>query len=152
MNIQLYKNSTKVFPVPYYPVGSVYISYTDVSPASMFGGTWEPITDRFLYGGTVSGTLGGESTHTLVVDELPAHTHKVYGRSGTGTGTSRVVIDSFILSTSRVNSVSLNQSGCQDLPHNNMPPYMAVYMWRRIEDTSTIATLDSAILDSAILG
>ena len=33
-----------------FPVGRVYISVDEVSPASLFGGTWEKIEKKFLYG------------------------------------------------------------------------------------------------------
>lgn len=75
-----------------YPVGSIYMSVNNVSPSTLFGGTWEAIQDRFLLaagesysGGTTggsakhtpSGTLSGGAVgnHTLTVAETPAHTH-----------------------------------------------------------------------------
>lgn len=61
-----------------YPVGSIYMSVNSTSPASLFGGTWERIKDRFLLaaGDTYSaGSTGGEAQHTLTVDEMPSHYH-----------------------------------------------------------------------------
>ena len=57
-----------------YPVGSIYISYTSTSPATRFGGTWSQISSRFLYCTTGVGT-GGSNTHTLTLNEIPAHSH-----------------------------------------------------------------------------
>lgn len=51
-----------------YPVGSIYISVNNANPSVLFGGTWEPIQDRFLLGtgSTYSaGSTGGETNHTL---------------------------------------------------------------------------------------
>lgn len=31
-----------------WPVGAVYISVSDTSPSTLFGGTWEEITDVFV--------------------------------------------------------------------------------------------------------
>ena len=76
-----------------YPVGAIYISVSSTSPASLFGGTWERISGRFLIGagaaeanttdywGTLgasdvncpAGEMGGEATHTLTVIEMPSH-------------------------------------------------------------------------------
>jgi hypothetical protein len=58
-----------------YPVGTVFHSFSNVSPATRFGGTWEQITDKFLYGSTSSGDTGGENTHTLTINEMPSHNH-----------------------------------------------------------------------------
>ena len=59
-----------------YPVGAVYISTVDKSPAALFGGTWEqlPTGVMLLSGGDSAypaGSTGGEATHTLTADELP---------------------------------------------------------------------------------
>ena len=59
-----------------YPVGSIYMSVNATSPATLFGGTWQQIKDnRFILASDKSCGLGGEATHTLTVDEMPAHTH-----------------------------------------------------------------------------
>ena len=57
-----------------YPVGAVYISMNNTSPATLFGGSWTKIEGKFLLGTSSaypSGSSGGEETHTLTVNELP---------------------------------------------------------------------------------
>lgn len=149
MNVQLKTNSLNVFPVPYYPIGAVYMSYVNTSPATMFGGTWEPITDRFLYGSDTSGDIGGEAMHTLTVAEMPAHTHQTRGRNGSGSSVTDGVGDSYLFKTTTQGAYGSTGGGKE---HNNIPPYYAVYMWRRIQDNLEVATLDTAILDGVILG
>lgn len=50
-----------------YPVGSIYMSVNSTSPATLFGGTWEQMKDRFLVGAgndyAVNST-GGSTTHS----------------------------------------------------------------------------------------
>ena len=60
-----------------HPIGSYYISDDNKNPETIFGGTWEKITDRFLYasGSKAVGNVGGEETHVLSGAELPTHTH-----------------------------------------------------------------------------
>lgn len=61
-----------------YPVGSIYMSVAAVNPSTLFGGTWEAITGKFLLSTSSShalGTTGGEETHTLTKSEMPSHTH-----------------------------------------------------------------------------
>lgn len=61
-----------------YPVGSIYMSVNSVSPATLFGGTWQAISGRFLLaaGGNYSlGSTGGAATKTLTVENMPSHTH-----------------------------------------------------------------------------
>lgn len=90
-----------------YPVGSIYMSVSSASPSALFGGTWEQLKDRFLLGAgdtytagdtggaanvsyTPAGTnTGGEvSSHTLTVDEIPAHNHSFTGSAVTSGGIS----------------------------------------------------------------
>ena len=63
-----------------YPVGSIYMSVNNVSPSTLFGGTWVPIQDKFLLASGsnyTNGNTGGSDTHTLNANELPAHTHVI---------------------------------------------------------------------------
>lgn len=63
-----------------WPVGSIYTSTKPTDPHELFGGTWEPIQDTFLWCAGpehAAGTTGGEETHKLTVEESPQHAHKV---------------------------------------------------------------------------
>ena len=123
-----------------YPINSIYISLSPTSPASLFGGTWEKIRDKFLLSesDTISaGSTGGEATHTLTVDEMPSHNHNVsYGGYYTIQNTTSSFLGSgepsFAIGP-RASDTALtyisNTGGSQ--AHNNMPPYLAVYMWKR---------------------
>lgn len=115
-----------------YPIGSIYISTSQASPASIFGGTWEQLKDRFLLasGDTyTAGATGGEATHTLTRSEMPRHTHEY--RAGTEGGTDDGLIRGVTtIAPSHTNDGVIHNSGWGE-PHNNMPPYLAVYMWKR---------------------
>jgi hypothetical protein len=56
-----------------YPIGAYYISHVNTNPATLFGGTWTQITNRFLYCANSAGTTGGSAK--ISVDNLPAHYH-----------------------------------------------------------------------------
>mgnify|MGYP003474060879 CR=1 FL=1 len=122
-----------------YPIGSIYLSVNDTSPASLFGGTWEKIQDRFLLASGSSyslGATGGEATHTLSKAELPEHSHYLVSGSG-ARGNSYIQMDStastydgnYIVHTGKVGWIGAD---CGNQPHNNMPPYLAVNVWKRI--------------------
>ena len=91
MGLQAFKTISKTL-AEVYPVGSVYISVSPVSPSDLFGGEWEEFAPgQFLLGSSSShpaGTTGGEETHTLTVDELPVHSHSgtvsLSGTTGSG--------------------------------------------------------------------
>ncbi len=116
-----------------YPIGSVYISTADTNPALLFGGRWERLKDTFLLacGDTYSaGDEGGEATHTLTVAEMPGHNHSITYRDTYSTiNVQRIAVstgDADIVTTDIVtNSTGGNEA------HNNMPPYLAVYVWKR---------------------
>lgn len=117
-----------------YPVGAVYISMNQTSPQTLFGGTWKQIQGRFLIGaGTAypAGSTGGEATHTLTASEIPDHKHtfKYTGQSVT-TGVNSISL--YQAASNQYNAYSGGQSSnCGGQAHNNLPPYMAVYMWTR---------------------
>lgn len=117
-----------------YPVGSIYMSVNNTSPATYFGGTWEQIKDTFLLsaGQTyTAGDTGGEASHTLSTNEIPSHRHaglnsdayNISGASSAGAG--------FVLGNATYHSTSLIGYTGGGLAHNNMPPYLVVYMWKR---------------------
>ena len=129
-----------------YPVGSIYMSVNSTSPASLFGGTWEQIKDRFLLaaGDTYSaGSTGGEAQHTLTVDEMPSHHHAigVYASAGSVMGTtlrdaqqgkplSAKWQENGATSSSQNIEQHIGDTGSSK-PHNNMPPYLVIYVWKR---------------------
>lgn len=181
-----------------YPVGSVYISVSSASPATLFGGIWQQLPERFLIGAGSTygaGTSGGENAHTLTTKEMPLHTHTFSGLSSntsgenqshyhsipamsgvtelggvhdhnsgsfminggavsytpnwsaTGSGDIKTSVDAghihrYNISAHNTNNQSTghshaiipagnNGSTGGSTPHNNMPPYLAVYMWKR---------------------
>ena len=120
-----------------YPVGSIYMSVNNTSPANLFGGKWEQLKDRFLLGAGSSysnGKTGGEATHTLTTAEMPSHNHNsnvrvqwyndnnAWGLQTTDIANSNFRIDSGAVYTSNTGSGQA---------HNNMPPYLVVFMWKR---------------------
>ena len=117
-----------------HPVGSIFQSTDATSPADLFGGTWEQVKDVFLLAAGDSheaGSTGGEETHTLTKAEIPDHNHafKYTGQSVT-TGVNAVRL--YQAASNQYNAYSGGQSSdCGDQAHNNMPPYLAVYTWRR---------------------
>ena len=125
-----------------YPVGSIYQTTSSTfNPQTAWGGTWERIKDRFLLaaGDTYTGgSTGGEATHKLTVQELPSHQH-VMIVNNEGSSSSWVptfdgyVIKTYCVTQSKKNyQAKLAQNGAGlDQAHNNMPPYLAVYIWKR---------------------
>lgn len=115
-----------------YPVGSIYMSVNSTDPSELFGGWWEQLKDRFLLGAGATyaaGETGGEAKHKLTVAELASHFHKTYVYSPQGSEKTSCPSQS---AQAYVERSTTSAGG--DQPHNNMPPYLTVYMWRRIDD------------------
>ena len=141
-------NNTNIFDL-IYPVGSFYISSKSTNPAILFGGTWEQIQGRFLLGRSSSypvGSMGGEATHTLTESEMPSHNgHLSSGISGGAPyekGNYKGFLNSDIMTPysdigrgwnvyagNEMHPASEAVGGGQ--AHNNMPPYLSVYIWKR---------------------
>ena len=123
-----------------YPVGSIYMSVNDTSPTTLFGGTWERIKDTFLLsaGDTYAGgSVGGEASHTLTVDEMPNHRHVGLGIDGVyvfGWDTGNQLGTNFDYQLEQTDQTSDRlQTGYTggSQAHNNMPPYLTVFVWKR---------------------
>lgn len=122
----------EVGSAPAFPVGSIYIAVVATNPATLLGyGTWTAFgTGRTLVGIDAGQTefdvveeTGGEKTHTLTTTEMPAHVH---GGTFTtnGGGSSNVASGGGF-------QVGNSSSTGSDGPHNNLQPYIVVYMWKR---------------------
>lgn len=125
-----------------YPVGSIYITFSEENPAALFGvGTWTKIEGKFLLGASslyVNGQTGGEATHTLTASEMPSHSHPYQLASGITTqkASASKVSSGSTVQTLASASISHSQTSTQNIgggrAHNNMPPYLAVNMWKRV--------------------
>lgn len=123
-----------------YPVGSIYISTNSTSPATLFGGQWDEIHGAFLFANSAlhkAGEIGGEEEHVLTEKEIPAHYHDEYVGNDGGDGSVPEGYYGFtsIAYTSKntywaKGSKTSSAGGGQ--AHNNMPPYLSVYMWERV--------------------
>ena len=118
-----------------YPVGSIYMSVSEISPATLFGGEWEQLKDRFLLGAGdtyAAGDEDGEAEHTLTIEEMPAHTHSSNSVRVTEKSSGSAAMRNANLSdlASDVSKPEVTSAG-GGKAHNNMPPYLAVYMWKR---------------------
>lgn len=139
----------------FYPVGRVYISTKNVSPQTFLGGTWEQIENVFLLASSTkysAGSTGGEAEVILTSSELPIHnqavmeqsnTSYVYPSSRVNRATSSSGKYALLLNNTENAYVTEKQTNVGRLivgdtletrgqPHNNMPPYLAVYMWKRV--------------------
>lgn len=123
-----------------YPIGSIFISTNTTNPSTYFGGTWERIKGRFLLAADDSaykiGSTGGEATHKLTIDEMPSHNHVQYWKICNPSGSGWYMAG--LLGTNGGGLQADGWSGNNprntgaDKPHNNMPPYLVVYIWKRI--------------------
>ncbi len=123
-----------------YPVGSIYLSVSGTDPQTLFGGTWARLEDVFLLAAGAkhaAGSTGGEESHILTEPEIAPHKHAMaYGPESSASSTGFAY---GIAAGSATNSAggrgyasnlgTFSAGGGQ--PHNNMPPYLAVYTWKR---------------------
>lgn len=111
-----------------YPIGSLYISFNNVSPTENIGGQWEPIIGRFPYFSDKIET-GGENAHTLTINEMPSHSHQTLQNNNDGTisGWGLSSINGIV---KKEYGFATREGGSQ--PHNNMPAYQSMYAWRRV--------------------
>nr|DAN91921.1 MAG TPA: baseplate wedge protein [Caudoviricetes sp.] len=118
-----------------YPVGSIYMSINNVSPATLFGGKWVQIKGRFLLGASdvyKANTTGGEVAHTLTNDEMPNHQHSIWFPNSGGEQSAEIGYPEAGSKNTYYAEASKTSGTGGGAAHNNMPPYLVVYMWRRL--------------------
>lgn len=118
-----------------YPVGSIYMSVNSTNPENLFGGTWEQIQGKFLFGmnsNYPAGSTGGEITHKLTQGEMPKHNHIIYAPNAGGQDVGAAIGFPEVGSTNTwwAAACMTGQTGDNEA-HNNMPPYLSVYIWKR---------------------
>jgi len=119
-----------------YPVGSIYVNASvSTNPATLLGfGTWTAFGAGRVMVGLDSGqtefdTLGetgGSKTHTLTVDEMPEHSHSY-------TSSATIATGDYISRGEVATSTRSTDSSGGGEAHNNLQPYIVVYMWKRTE-------------------
>lgn len=118
-------------------VGAMLFSFNDdFSPSALFGGSWERITDRFIVGAGGSyalGSTGGEANVVLTVNQIPAHSHRMayYNDEITPPPGSVWVPAAHRNTDFNVDGGTTYDTGGGQ-SHNNMPPYIAVNIWRKV--------------------
>lgn len=124
-----------------YPIGSIYMSVNSANPNTLFGGTWEKIKDRFLLasGDTyTAGDMDGEATHKLTANEIPNlgkflafnWNNQVQYHTGLFSNGGFKTLDRTMPSGNECGENWINVKGGEQ-PHNNMPPYLVVNIWKR---------------------
>ena len=121
-----------------YPVGSIYMNASNsTNPATLLGvGTWQ----RFGQGKVLvsqdstdadfdtAGETGGEKNHQLTEAEMPSHNHPTNFNTSV-LGTTPVMNTNSLSTINAVPNTTYSTGGNQ--PHNNLQPYITVYMWVR---------------------
>lgn len=73
MSTLMYKSGSSWIDV-IHPVGSVWLSNSSTSPSSLFGGTWQQLTNAVLRAAAAYGYNGSDNM-TLTISNMPSHTH-----------------------------------------------------------------------------
>lgn len=121
-----------------YPIGTYYeTSNSEFDPNEKWGGTWELETDGTTLVSKSSiagskfnddiGTVVGEEEHTLMINEMPSHSHALNMGPGAASGNA---IDTSSQNTYYGYDNRMQNAG-RDQPHNNVQPSKIVNRWHR---------------------
>lgn len=118
-----------------YPIGSIYLTTSSISPQTLFGGTWEKITnDAYLKiaNGSTAGNLGGTSSdHKIPLESIPAHNHAFWQNPSAGQGAGSYgglayCMQASLTTAGKYGNVSNSGGGQAYYPY-----YYDVFVWRR---------------------
>ena len=149
------KNNEPIYPCPYFPVGYIYLSATEIDPSIYFGGKWEQIKDRFLLTagneykvGTTGGsakhhhlyrvgwygfydTLSNTDTKLIGLYDYPSGSWK-YGASDSGLDSSSGYNSGLNSGTTSCTTIARYSAGANTQDTNSLPPYVVIYAWKRV--------------------
>ena len=127
-----------------HPVGSLYETDDATNPGTLYGGTWAAwgggrtpvgVNTADTSFNTVEKT-GGEKTHTLTIEEMPAHTHDIKMRRHTDY--SKVFLSDYYGDPAGGTGFQMDIQMGMYVPytgggqaHNNLQPYITCYIWKR---------------------
>lgn len=153
------ENGCEIYPNPF-PVGAIYMSVDSRNPSQIFGGTWEQIKDKFLlcagttykpgttggsaylqahthsWGGTTSSN--GTHRHAFTYNQINSVGTNSYAHATGGYGNQytdqQLGFCNIAESGEHNHTISGTTSDHNKASGNagNMPPYLAVYVWRRV--------------------
>lgn len=144
-----------VSPLDIYPIGSIYMSVNSVDPGTLFGGTWQRLQDTFLLAAGSSysaGSTGGQANHSHEYGlQYGGYYSSVSLESNQNAGllnydnsnnisvyTGSLYAESVSQPINSSNTTSSKNVSCNSYRiqanssyTSNLPPYLAVYMWKR---------------------
>ena len=134
-----------------FPIGQIIIKGDNSDYSNWLGFLWErTAVGKVLVGLDTTdtdfnaiGKIGGEKTHTLTIDEMPAHSHKLNGNTNVVFNENSIY--PYLLASAKrgyadgsnvtfggdytINDTTTIGSG---QAHNNLQPYQVVAYWKRI--------------------
>ena len=132
----------------FWPVGAIYMSQNGTSPASLFGGGWQQMSDYFPRFNWTAGGKGGEANHTLTENEMPWHHHPLSIKGSWQEATNfglwsnpqgfkdRIIVNNGGNTTwgayNQGDVVSYQQGKGGGASHNNIPPFLDCCAWYRV--------------------
>ena len=137
--IQIKSGSTWYTLCPF-PVGFIYMSYSNSSPASIYGGSWSTMTDGryFRIHNSSTTRIGGSST--IKTENLPSHTHtpsrRTFVQPNTGLGNATFTVPGNEMATygwlvDNGKTTGGTPTGATGGGQAFYPTYQDVYVWRR---------------------
>lgn len=120
-----------------YPVGSIYLSVNSVNPETLFGGSWEQIEDSFLLAAGSShaaGSTGGAENHKHVAPIGYESSSQYFGTinvNGTTSSFNKAGGYNTVKRDAGGSTIPSGISAYYTQNASNMPPYLAVYVWKR---------------------
>ena len=122
----------------FYPIGTIYSSFSPTNPEIIFGGKWALIKSIFVRGGRkveMINDIGGEEKHTLTIEEIPEHWHGLGSYEYNQPGHTAYILDWRVAENKGYGyGIATDTRGGlngQTQPHNNLPPFINAFLWRR---------------------